>query len=164
MLQQLGDGRQIVKLIDFGVARVESSSVSTDTAVIGLAGTPSYMAPEHVSGKPVPASDIFSLGVIAYEMLTAKRPLRRNSRSLCVNSKSRESHDVRSAVSGPICRKKRRRPSLQSLDYEPSRRPSNPRELCDTIGLALERVISAAPKPRDRRGWLKAPLPVGWAP
>src|SRR5436190_3876396 len=74
MLQQLGDGRQIVKLIDFGVARVESSSVSTDTAVIGLAGTPSYMAPEHVSGKPVPASDIFSLGVIAYEMLTAKRP------------------------------------------------------------------------------------------
>src|SRR5688572_13556043 len=70
MLQKLGDGRKIVKLIDFGVARVEASAVSTDTAVIGVAGTPSYMAPEHLSGKPVPASDIFSLGVIAFEMLT----------------------------------------------------------------------------------------------
>ena len=80
MLQQLGDGSHITKLIDFGVARVEDSSVSSDTAVIGLAGTPSYMAPEHVSGRPGPAGDIFSLGVIAYEMLTDRGLSRRSSR------------------------------------------------------------------------------------
>jgi serine/threonine protein kinase len=57
---------------DFGVARVETSTLTqTGTAV----GTPSYMAPEQVSGTNVDnRADIFSLGVIMYEMLTGKRP------------------------------------------------------------------------------------------
>ena len=57
---------------DFGVARVETSTLTqTGTAV----GTPSYMAPEQVSGTNVDSrADIFSLGVIMYEMLTGKRP------------------------------------------------------------------------------------------
>jgi serine/threonine-protein kinase len=66
----LADGRP--KLMDFGVAHLESSSM---TAQGHFFGSPSYMAPEQVSGGPVAAAaDLFSLGVVAYEMLTGHRP------------------------------------------------------------------------------------------
>jgi TonB family protein len=66
----LADGRP--KLMDFGVAHLESSSM---TAQGHFFGSPSYMAPEQVSGGQVAAAaDLFSLGVVAYEMLTGHRP------------------------------------------------------------------------------------------
>ena len=59
-------------LVDFGVARVETSTLTqTGTTV----GTPSYMSPEQVMGKHLDKrSDIFSLGVILYELITGRRP------------------------------------------------------------------------------------------
>jgi serine/threonine-protein kinase len=66
----LADGRP--KLMDFGVAHLESSSM---TAQGHFFGSPSYMAPEQVSGGEVAAAaDLFSLGVVAYEMVTGHRP------------------------------------------------------------------------------------------
>ncbi len=63
----LPDGR--VKVADFGIARI--SSVSTMTQVGQVIGTPGYMSPEQVKGEQVgPASDIFSVGVLLYELLT----------------------------------------------------------------------------------------------
>jgi len=63
----LPDGR--VKVADFGIARLRSSS--TMTRVGQVMGTPGYMSPEQVKGEPVgPASDIFSTGVLFYELLT----------------------------------------------------------------------------------------------
>ncbi len=62
-----------VKLMDFGVAKWPLAEVSTTAGIIK--GTPLYMAPEQVRAKPVtPASDIFSLGAVLYQMLT-NRPL-----------------------------------------------------------------------------------------
>ena len=63
------------KLTDFGVAHVPSSSMTqTGTAL----GSPKYMAPEQVTGQPVePRSDIFSLGVVLYEMLARCTPFER---------------------------------------------------------------------------------------
>lgn len=59
-----------VKIIDFGVAHI----VDTRTTM-GLKGTLAYMAPEQIEMKPLSAlSDIFSLGVVAYETLTLRRP------------------------------------------------------------------------------------------
>jgi serine/threonine protein kinase len=60
-------------LIDFGIAQIGDAGVSTHTTT-HLMGSAVYMAPEHLMGKPVAASDIYSLGVVAWEMLAGTRP------------------------------------------------------------------------------------------
>ncbi|MDH7603021.1 MAG: protein kinase [Armatimonadota bacterium] len=62
-----------IKLTDFGIARIMGEPVITQDGQVF--GTPSYMSPEQVAGKPIDArSDIFSLGVLMYEMVTGKKP------------------------------------------------------------------------------------------
>jgi len=63
----------LAKIMDFGIARMRSSDVRTQTGVV--LGSPKYMSPEQVQGKRSDhRSDIFSLGVVLYEMLTGKAP------------------------------------------------------------------------------------------
>jgi serine/threonine-protein kinase len=61
-----------VKVTDFGIARlVAASQTKTGTAL----GTPSYMSPEQIAGQKVDGrSDLFSLGVVLYELLAGARP------------------------------------------------------------------------------------------
>ena len=62
-----------VKITDFGIARMRASADLTQTGV--MLGSPKYMSPEQVIGKRADhRSDIFSLGVILYEMLTGAAP------------------------------------------------------------------------------------------
>ncbi len=62
-----------VKITDFGIARMASSTVKTQTGMV--LGSPKYMSPEQVMGQNLDLrSDIFSLGVMTYELLTRKTP------------------------------------------------------------------------------------------
>jgi serine/threonine-protein kinase len=61
-----------VKIMDFGLARMRVADHKTSTGMV--LGTPRYMSPEQISGQPVDQrSDIFSLGIVLYEMLTGTR-------------------------------------------------------------------------------------------
>jgi serine/threonine protein kinase len=61
-----------VKIMDFGLARMRMADYKTTTGMV--LGTPRYMSPEQISGQPVDQrSDIFSLGIVLYEMLTGTR-------------------------------------------------------------------------------------------
>jgi serine/threonine protein kinase len=80
MVQLRADGTRVAKLIDFGIAKVVDSLVTRDTKTAKYWGTPRYMSPEQLSGKPVenPASDIYALGVTTYEMITGRYPFATN--------------------------------------------------------------------------------------
>jgi serine/threonine-protein kinase len=71
MLAQSGE----VKVADFGLARIASQEAMNLTQVGITMGTPLYMSPEQVEGKPVdPRTDIYSLGVTCYQMLAGQTP------------------------------------------------------------------------------------------
>ena len=73
MLIEKGGNPNFVKLLDFGLAKMEYQSRITETGMV--VGTLSYMAPEQISNSEFSAaSDIFSLGTIFYEMVTGKKP------------------------------------------------------------------------------------------
>ncbi len=68
----------LVKLTDFGIARAIDGTVRTRTGEI--LGTPYYLSPEQALGEPATgASDIYSLGVVAHELLTGRRPFDRGT-------------------------------------------------------------------------------------
>jgi serine/threonine-protein kinase len=68
----------VVKVTDFGIARVVDSAPVTQTGMV--VGTAAYLSPEQASGHVITAaSDIYSLGVVAYECLSGERPFRADS-------------------------------------------------------------------------------------
>jgi serine/threonine-protein kinase len=70
-------GQGQVKVMDFGIARAVSDSSSTVAETTAILGTASYFSPEQAKGEPVDArADIYSAGVVLYELLTGRTPFR----------------------------------------------------------------------------------------
>lgn len=75
-IQVLPDGT--VKILDFGIAWRDGSTLKTKTGLV--LGTPTYMAPEQITGSDVDGrADMWAVGVIAYEMLAGRRPFSANT-------------------------------------------------------------------------------------
>jgi len=89
-----------LKITDFGIARITDSS-KTKTGVV--LGTPSYMSPEQLSGKKIDGrSDLFSLGVMFYQMLTGSLPFTGDSMATLMYKIANEPYTPVSEVSSKL--------------------------------------------------------------
>ena len=141
MLQRLGGGRENVKIIDFGVAKVRDSEVAKSTAVPLFVGTPFYMSPEQLRReKPTAASDMYALGVIAYEMLLGRHPFE-GAESL----EQLLDHQKKGVQLMPSVWRRRLpedvdRVILKALSYDVSKRYDSARVFSDDLARALLRA------------------------
>src|SRR6185437_13868355 len=75
MLARGRDGADLVKVVDFGIAKVADSDAQKVTKTGSIIGTPEYMRPEQLAGDPLDArSDVYALGLVAFAMLTGTLP------------------------------------------------------------------------------------------
>jgi eukaryotic-like serine/threonine-protein kinase len=74
-IEQRANDRDYVKVLDFGIAKLRDGTPVDDVTHVGqMVGTFDYMAPEQMAGNCVPQSDVFTLGVVIYEMIAGVRP------------------------------------------------------------------------------------------
>jgi len=75
MLVRAADGEEILKILDFGIIKLLNEDTQDLTQEGGFVGSPRYMAPEQIVASVVDArADVYSLGVIAYQLLTGQTP------------------------------------------------------------------------------------------
>ncbi len=150
MVRQRRDGSWQVKVIDFGIARIRNSLIAPTTVTARIAGTASYMSPEQVEGKRVSAaSDVYSLGVIAYEMVTGRRPF--NPETVFQLSEMQKSPPVGPRALRPALPLGAEKAILKALSYQSADRYQNASEFADDLVRFLlandDAAATAAPRP-----------------
>jgi serine/threonine protein kinase/WD40 repeat protein len=166
----LVDAEGRVKLLDFGIAKLLDPERLEATATTLGPWTPRYASPEQVRGRPVTtATDVYSLGVILYELLTGRSPYRLEShsptevaRAICEQEPHRPSQAVTEigarrepATDAPAPQPARLRQllagdldtiTLKALRKEPARRYASVEELADDVRRHLAgRTVRARP-------------------
>jgi tRNA A-37 threonylcarbamoyl transferase component Bud32/tetratricopeptide (TPR) repeat protein len=151
------DSDERVKVADFGVASAADLGSFTEAGTV--VGTAGYLAPEQARGeRATPASDLYALAVVAFELLTGKRPFERESSTA----------EAIAHVSAPIPPASESNPRLppelddvlaQGLAKEPQHRYGSAAELVRALRDALDRAagttqvaaVPAAARPHERR-------------
>jgi serine/threonine protein kinase len=137
MIQTLGDGEEQVKIIDFGIARVKNSVVSMSTAGDRTVGTIAYMSPEQLSaGQLSPASDVYCFGVIAYELLTGRRPANPESAYQLLEMQ-RSGVRIKPVDLRPGLPQQAESIILKALSFDPKERHQRARDFGDLLSSAL---------------------------
>jgi serine/threonine protein kinase len=138
-----------IKIADFGLAK-KSDSMTMITQQGKVIGTPAYMSPEQAAGRPVgPASDIFSLGVVAYELFGRCKPFEGKSYS-DVLEKIQTYEPPSVTTSNPLIEPDFARIVGRMLEKSDRDRYLNASMLIDDIESAMEKAKIA----RDRRRML----------
>ncbi len=132
MLQNLGEGEEQVKLIDFGIARVTDPQIAPATQATRVAGTPPYMAPEQIRGRPSPASDVFALGAIAYEMITGIVPFEADTQ-VALYEAQREGVRVKPREMRPTLPEAAEAAILKALAFDENARYARARDFGDDL-------------------------------
>jgi hypothetical protein len=153
------DAQGNVKIMDFGIAR----SMESVTRLTGsMVGTPAYMAPEQVAGKPVDyRTDIYSLGLILYEMFTGTPAFRADNAVAVALKQMRESpvppHEIDPQIPVPI-----ERAILKCLEKEPEKRFQSIADLENALrpqGTASRATLTGvSPVPASSTNFSHAPL------
>jgi serine/threonine protein kinase len=162
MLQVLPGGDEHVRLIDFGLATI--SDLATAQTHTRVAGSVAYMAPEQFSGQPTGSTDIYAFGVIAYELVTGRKPFLSESAVQHV-ALQQSGVRIKPSVLRPGLSHQVETLILQALSYNPTERPARANTFGDALSHALlnsqsTRTIEIASIQTRRRrlGWLGGAL------
>lgn len=123
-----------VKIADFGVSRVEDASATQTGTILG---TPAYMAPEQLAGAPAsPLGDLYSLGVVIFELLTGRRPIEASSLGQWLRRISQE-------PATPLCDLRKDLPQAvgqivdRLLERDPAQRPQRGEDVATALARCL---------------------------
>jgi serine/threonine protein kinase/HAMP domain-containing protein len=153
-------GAQHVKVTDFGIAHVSSGPSAQHTRVGDVLGTPQYMSPEQTKGNMVDGrSDLFSVGIILYQMLAGQAPFKSDSIvALAMMIANHEPTPIQKLR--PDIPQDMRRIVERCLAKNPDRRFQSGRELADAM-IRLQRDLEEEAREKGRSRIM--PLRVKWA-
>ncbi len=141
-----------VRVTDFGIAHIEDPGGQQMTRAGEILGTPVYMSPEQVAGQPVDGrSDIYSLGVILYELTTGRRPFTGDSLAALFRAISQDTPPPPAEINSEVP-PQLSRVIMRAMDRRPEKRYAGGRDLaralreCRTAGQP-----TAAGNARSRR-------------
>lgn len=141
------DGHTTPKLLDFGIAKMQDSSLKTRAG--DVLGTPSYMSPEQVRASPQidGRSDLFSIGSVLYEMITGENPFRTEAPSATLARVLEMEVDPDPRIEPRLWLEIQR-----ALSKQPYERHASANELADALCVAVGEAPPArrAAPPRDK--------------
>lgn len=156
-----------IKIADFGIAHLEDPSLPQQTQAGEILGTPAYMSPEQFSSQPVDGrSDLFSLGIILYELTTGKRPFEGENLSAIFSSVTLET-PMEPARINPDIPLSLSRIIVKCLNKKPEERYDRGKSLAGALRHTLKELDPAAvvppPPTIKKRPWYLLFIPVGIA-
>jgi len=143
MLQQRGKARDVARVLDFGIAKLRNEARGNMTQAGDILGTPQYIAPEQAKGEAIDGrTDIYALGCMLYEMVTARLPFEGTSVMALLAAH----------VSQPVVPPSQRRPELAippaldqlvvwAMQKDPAGRPPT----MEALGEQMAQILATLP-------------------